>query len=231
MSYFEKIFLENISKDKIKTIFELGSRDLIDAHALQKYYGANVYSFECNPDCLIACENNFQTFEHDVQSKIHLIKNAVSLNNGDIAFYPFELKQYDNMGASSLLKIDFNKRSIDDPDYGRVCPQKEIVVKGIRADTFMSEKNVLSVDLLCIDLQGYELNALKSFGERLHDVKNIITECSIQSTYVGGATFMELFEHLSQYGFEYCCSTRFGYEFPNMGLSGYTEFDALFVKT
>ena len=88
----------------------------------------------------IACENNFQTFEHDVQSKIHLIKNAVSLNNGDIAFYPFELKQYDNMGASSLLQIDFNKRPIDDPDYGRVCPKKEIVVKGIRADTFMSEK-------------------------------------------------------------------------------------------
>ena len=38
------------------------------------------------------------------------------------------------------------------------------------------------------------------------------------------------FEYLSEYGFEYCCSNRFGYEFPNAELLGFSEFDALFVK-
>lgn len=230
MSYFEKIFLENISKHNIKTIVELGSRDLIDACALQKYYGAQVYSFECNPDCLNACEKNFQTFEPDVKNKICLIRNAVSLTDDIVKFYPFDLNQYDNMGASSMLKIDFNQRSTDDPDYGRMCPQKEIIVNGIRADTFMSKYQLSTVDLLCIDLQGYELNALKSFGDRLYDVKNIITECSIQSTYVGGATFIEVLEYLSQFGFEYCCSNKFGYEFPNTENTGFSEFDAMFVR-
>jgi hypothetical protein len=42
MSYFHATFLENIPKDKINTIFELGSRDLIDALALQKQYDATV---------------------------------------------------------------------------------------------------------------------------------------------------------------------------------------------
>ena len=231
MSYFHTAFLENIPKDKIHTIFELGSRDLIDAQALQKHYGATVYSFECNPDCLRVCDVTIQSLEPEIKDKIRLIKNAVSLVDGDITFYPFDLKQYDNMGASSLLKIDFNTRTKDDPDYGRACPQKEVVVKGTRMDTFMMGENCVStVDLLCIDLQGYELNALKSFGQRLHDVKYIITECSIKSTYVGGATFLELLEYLSEYGFEYCCSNRFGYEFPNAELLGFSEFDALFVK-
>jgi FkbM family methyltransferase len=64
-----------------------------------------------------------------------------------------------------------------------VALSSRVDIKGTRMDTFMREQNCIStVDLLCIDLQGYELNALKSFGQRLHDVKYIITECSIQST-------------------------------------------------
>jgi FkbM family methyltransferase len=231
MSYFDKVFLENIPKNQIKTIFELGSRDLLDAGALQKHYESSVYAFECNPDCLKECEKNIQTFEPNVKNNIRLVKNAVSLTDSDVSFFPFDLKKYDNMGASSMLKIDFTMRAPDDPDYCRPSPQTEITVKGTRIDTFMSENQISNVDLLCIDLQGYELNALKSFGERLNNVKYIITECSIQSTYVGGATFLDLLSYLSEYGFEYCCSNRFNYEFPNIKLHGYSEFDALFVRT
>ena len=99
MSYFHDAFLENISKSAVKTILELGSRDLIDAHSLQKHYGATVYSFECNPDCINACELHMQTFDPATKDKIRLIKNAVSLTDGDITFYPFDLNQYDNMGG------------------------------------------------------------------------------------------------------------------------------------
>ncbi len=42
MRYFHATFIKNIPKDKIKTIFELGSRNLIDALALQKHYDATV---------------------------------------------------------------------------------------------------------------------------------------------------------------------------------------------
>ena len=36
-NYLEDIFKNNIDKNKVKTVFELGSRDLIDALKLQKY--------------------------------------------------------------------------------------------------------------------------------------------------------------------------------------------------
>lgn len=228
MSYLDPIFLDNINKDNVHLIFELGSRDLLDACKLHSHYGCPIYAFECNPDCLELCETVLASVRNP---DIHLIKNAVSLIDGPVSFFPFDLQKYNNMGASSMLKIDFSMRSPDDPDYNRACPQTEIVVEGTRLDTFIIENQIVNVDLLCIDLQGYELNALKSLGQKLSTVKYIITECSIQNTYEDGAAFIEIMIYLSVFGFEYRCSNRFGYKFPDTSLKGFSEFDALFTKS
>jgi FkbM family methyltransferase len=228
MSYFD--FVNKINKNDVKTIFELGSRDLDDAIKLYNYFNCKIYSFECNPDCLIECNKRLSKFNENQKNKIILVEKAISLTNGDVSFYPFDLNKYNNMGSSSMFKIDFSKRNKNDPDYNRTNPQKEIIVPGIRLDTFISENNITDIDLLCIDLQGYELNALKSLGNNLHNVKYIITECSIKNTYIGGCSFKELYIYLKNYGFEYVTSNKFGDKFPNMDLDGFSEFDALFIK-
>jgi len=97
-------------------------------------------------------------------------------------------------------------------------------------DTFMASNSIECIDLLCIDLQGYELYAIKRLGSKLNKVKYIITECSIQSTYKSGATFIELNEYLKNFGFLYKCSNKFGVNFPNLQMRGFSEFDALFVN-
>jgi FkbM family methyltransferase len=109
------------------------------------------------------------------KDKLCFERKAVSLADGPVPFYPFDLTKYNNMGSSSMLKIDFSKRNLSDPDYNKPNPQKEITVPGTRLDTYIKDKNI-NIDLLCMDLQGYELNALKSFGTRLNDVKYIITD-------------------------------------------------------
>lgn len=228
MSYLS--FANQIPKDKIKVIFELGSRDVVDAVDLIKFFDCKVYAFECNPDCLVECKKNIKILDMETRDKLFLVESAVSLSDGDVSFFPFDLTKYNNMGSSSMLKIDFSKRNQDDPDYNRENPQSEIVVRGTRLDTFLQKNTIPNIDLLCIDLQGYELNALKSLGESLHNVKYIITECSIQSTYMGGATFTELYEYLMQYNFEYVSSNAFGSEFPDIHRTGFSEFDALFVN-
>lgn len=223
-SYLE--FVNEIDKNEIKIIFELGSRDLIDAIKLEKYYNnSKVYAFECNPDCLVECKKNI-----NIGTNVVLIEKAVSLNNEIIKFYPFDLKKYNNMGSSSMFKIDFSNRDKCDPDYNRENPQIEINVDGIRLDSFLENNNIPNIDLLCIDLQGYELNALKSLGKHLENVNYIITECSIKSTYIGGSNFEELNEYLSKFNFKYISSNKFGNDFPNLELNGFSEFDALFKK-
>jgi len=230
MSYLQNIFTNNIDKNKIKIIFELGSRDLKDAYKLYKYYNSKVYAFECNTDCLIECDKMYEIFDMNTKNNIFLIKNAISEVNGKVSFYPFDLKKYNNMGSSSMLKIDFSMRNKSDPDYNRENPQTEIVVDGIRLDTFLKNNNIHQIDLLCIDLQGYELNALKSLGENIKNVKYIITECSIQNTYIGGALFIELNKYLESYNFKYICSNKFSYNFPDLTIKGFSEFDALFIN-
>ena len=204
----------------------MGSRDLIDAIKLLDYFNkSKIYAFECNPECLIECNKNMCNLDERQKEKLTLVNKAVSLTNGDVKFYPFDLQKYNNMGASSMLKIDFSCRNKNDPDYNRENPQKEITVEGIRLDTFIDDNCINKIDLLCIDLQGYELNALKSLGKHLNNVKYIITECSTVSTYINGATFDELNNYLIDYNFKYNCSLN-----PNLNTSGFTEYDVLFIN-
>ena len=229
MSYFN--FINKINNKEIKTIFELGSRDLIDAIKLLNYFkDSNVYAFECNTDCLIECNKNLSNLEEKNKKKLFLIDKAVSITNGDVIFYPFDLTKYNNMGASSMLQINFSLRNKDDPDYNKPNPQKKIIVNGIRLDTFIDENQIKNIDLLCIDLQGYELNAIKSLGDHLNNVKYIITECSIVSTYTNGASFKDLNEYLNSYNFKYISSNTFGDDYPDLSLKNFSEFDALFIN-
>ncbi len=229
MSYL--FFLNEINKKQIKTIFELGSRDLIDAIELSNYFEeSNIYAFECNDDCLIECNKNLLNLEEYKKKKIILIDKAVSIIDGDVSFYKFDLQKYNNMGASSMLKIDFSLRDKSDPDYNLPNPQKEIKVNGIRLDTFINENNINNIDLLCMDLQGYELNAIKSLGNHLHKVKYIITECSIVNTYTDGVSFEELNDYLTNYNFKYVMSYKFGEKYPDLSLKGFSEFDTLFIN-
>ena len=220
-----------VNKQNVNIIFELGSRDLKDARRLVKYYyGSTCHSFECNPDCLVECKKTSKSFNNYEQQRIILVDKAVSINNEIVSFKPFDLSKYNNMGASSMLEIDFSVRNPDDPDYNRGNVQKEIKVCGIRLDTYMENNNISHIDLLCIDLQGYELKAIMSLGEKLKNVRYIICECSIQSTYKDGATYRELYAYLENYGFVYTRSNRFGEKTPNMKLTGFSEFDALFTN-
>jgi len=229
MSYFD--FNDHIDPSKVNTIFELGSRDLIDAvHLLNTYKSAKIVSFECNPDCIQACHNLLTNIDAETKSRITFIEKAVSIDDGPVTFYPFDLSKYDNMGSSSMFKVDFSQRNPTDPDYNRDNPQKEITVEGTRLDTFMKTNGFDNIDLLCIDLQGYELNAIKSLGENIHKVKYIITECSVSSTYVGGATFSELNAYLNRRNIVYVASNKFGKNYPDLNLRGFSEFDALFIN-
>ena len=229
-TYLLDLFISKIKKSDVNTIVELGSRDLLDAVKLQNFYNCKVYAFECNPDCLIECYRTLSNIPTEVKENIFLVENAISKDDSECCFYPFDLELYNNMGSSSMLKIDFSKRNKNDPDYMRASPQKEIKVMGIRGDTFLTKNKINCVDLLCIDLQGFELQALKSFGETLKNCKYIITECSITSTYAEGSTFKEVEEYVGLHGFRYVCSDAFNESYPDTSLTGFSEFNSLFIN-
>lgn len=79
MNYTNSKYKTFIEKEKIKTIFEVGSRDGLDAISLSNDYPeSNVYSFECNPQTVDICKKN--------------IENSLKKN---IKFYDFALGNED----------------------------------------------------------------------------------------------------------------------------------------
>jgi FkbM family methyltransferase len=231
----------NYIKGDIKTIFELGSRDLLDSIHLAKFYNlSEVYAFECNPDGIYECRKNMAQLDNITKSRVHLIEKAIHTENSEVVFYPFDVNKYNNIGASSMFKIDFSGRPPHEEDiywaqFGAGFVQKEIKVEGIRLDKFCIDKNIKNIDLICMDLQGYELEALKSLSELISNVKYIITECSFISTYVGGCSFDELYSYLKIFGFEFVVSDKTGSNLPSQEYfsnhtGGISEFNAFFVN-
>jgi hypothetical protein len=59
-----------------------------------------------------------------------------------------------------------------------------------------------NIDLLCMDTQGATLRILQSFGEKIRNVKYILTEGCIQLLYDGEDLIPEIISYLENKGFE-----------------------------
>ncbi len=206
-TYVNQNFTKHISGE-IKTIVECGSRDCEDAIIMVDYYQPNViYSFECNPYSVEICKHNSKK-----RKEIILIDKAVSDEDGTLIFHQTDMeKSIDkNIGASSVLihhdnKIDFF--------------QKKVEVECVRLETFLKNNNINNVDLLCLDLQGYERFAINGLGEYINKTTYIISEVAFRSFYENDILFDEYIKFMNDKGFEMI-------EFISYGDFG----DALFKK-
>jgi FkbM family methyltransferase len=170
----------------VSTIVEVGARDGVETLAFaDKFPEAQIYSFECNPETLPACERAAA-----MRSNITLIPNAVAETEGTLSFFQYG----PNEGASSLYK--FND---DYPLEDRA--QNEIKVHATTLRRSMAEHNVDRIDGVWLDIQGGELAALRSLGERIRDVGVIYTEVEFFEVYAGQPLFWRLWWHLRREGF------------------------------
>lgn len=143
-------------KGNIRTIIELGARDCIDTIELEKIYpNATIYSFECNPLQINECKKNLEKATRTVFTEA-----AITNYSGVKKFYIFKGS---NPGASSLYKHKNNQI-------------KETKVKCKTGKWIFDEFNIDVVDVLCMDIQGSEYEALISFEENLKKIKYIIYE-------------------------------------------------------
>jgi len=220
--YLKDKFTSLIDKSKVKLIFEIGSRDCLDAIDLNNYYNCKVYAFECNPMALRLSKNNIKK-NNISKNKIELIDKAIYNENKTIKFYPviktlgvyeenkelfkIENQKYgnvgdiSNIGASSIFK--FNKQhEVDKYGHTDHHQQKEIDVDAIRLDTFINTSNIDVPDLICMDLQGSELMALQGLSNYLSKVKYIITELLTAYSYEEQGDIKDVIELLENNGFE-----------------------------
>jgi FkbM family methyltransferase len=100
--------------------------------------------------------------------------------------------------SSSILALGLHKRFR--PDITYVEDQKVTLV---RMDDFIrdNEIDITEYNFLNVDVQGTELNVLKSFGELLSNFDYIELEVNAKESYIGCALLPEVDEYLKEFGF------------------------------
>lgn len=189
--------IDNSERSNISLIFEVGSRDLLDANQLAEHFDATVFAFEGSPD------NHKLMERHNDDPRVQMVRSVVSTVDGPVTFHPFNLSLYSNRGASSLFMIDFASRDPRDKDFNRSAVQYSAAVPSTRLDTFMTKIGASHLDLLCMDVQEAELEVVKSLGSMISQVQFIVSEVSTASTYIGGSNFSALHDYLTAHGFAY----------------------------
>jgi len=194
--YWDERFLKHLDTQGVKVVVEAGARYGDESAMLASTFkNAIVYAFECNPLLYEKCKN-----------KLADISNARFFNYGlgdKECVLPFYWYHANNDGASSLFKrIDYDQTQ----QY-----VGDIVIKTL--PNVMQEQNVNHINLLCMDVQGYELNILKGCGDFLENIDFVIMEepapvinqqflpKGVHSKYIGAPSSKEIKSFMNSHNF------------------------------
>jgi FkbM family methyltransferase len=195
-TYLQTIFVNKINPKDINLILEIGVCECFGSISLHRYYNRPVYAFECNPRAIPDIKKRFKDFP-----QIHLVEKAVTDTTGIVPFYDSywiadsSIYQFNLDTLSKINKGQWEKMSYM---YNH---QNKINVSSTRLDDWCSENNIDEIGLICMDIQGATLPALKGLGKYLQKVKYIITEVEYRPLYQGEHLFDAIFNFMQQNGF------------------------------
>jgi len=196
-----------LAETPVKTIFDVGANiGSVAADYLERFPHADVFCFEPLPDAIIALERRFR---HNPRLKI--IKEAVSNTPGQtVSFFVKPLG-----GMSSLYR----------PFLGS---SDEIKVPTITLDKLCADRGIQTVDVLKIDIEGAEIQALEG-------ARHLLTKGAIRLIYsevrmVAETENAALTHHLAAYLEQFDYSLHNIYDIVESGARGVIYANALFLS-
>jgi FkbM family methyltransferase len=187
---------ESINKNYIRQFLPSGPV-IIDAGAhvggdsiemCRLYPGSTVHSFEPVPDIFKLLKHNTRKF-----SRIHCHTVALSNKNGEQVMH---VSSGASDGSSSFLQP--KEHLTDHPD---VFFNKDITVQTITLDDWAAQQQLDHIDLLWLDMQGFELEVLRASSVILPTVKAIHMEVSTRATYESVPLYNEVRSWMEANGF------------------------------
>jgi FkbM family methyltransferase len=197
-----------------KTIIDGGAnKGQFARAAAENFPGAQIISFEPLPDVGEDLKKNLG--DHP---RFKLIKAALGSRNGKVKFH-----RNAHSHSSSALPLHQN-HLLAFPDAQEAG---ELVVPLLTLDSALRLEQLRGPSLLKLDLQGYELEALKGAKKTLKKVNAVLLEAVFDPLYEGEALFPEIERFLATQGFYFSRALDFLKD-PHGNI---VQMDALFLKT
>jgi len=187
------------------TFLEIGSRDGFDTKQVADYWKLdpkNCYIIEAHPDMYKEiCEaypqfNTYHLAASDVDGTV--VFNAVTTDNN-----------YNSIGTSSVLDCNVYNLTVN-----------KIEVEAKTMFSFLNSVYLHAPDLVKIDVEGFTLQVLKGFGDKLKDVKAFQIETEKFHMWKDQALHDEVVKFMEENGF----TLKSKYD------AWSNQYDCLFVK-
>ncbi len=200
--FFEKHALPLVKGDKISkavlkkylphnaVIIDCGAHDGADTVELARCFKkGSIHAFE-------PVEKLYKKLTHNAStcSNISTYQLALADRNGSMDFY---ISEGGSDASSSLLEP--KEHLTDHPD---TFFEAKTTVDTLTLDQWAMNIHISGVDLLWLDMQGFELNMLKASPVILETVSVIHTEVSTKETYKSVASYEAYSNFLRSKGFE-----------------------------
>lgn len=171
---------------KPATVIDAGANIGQFARAMAETFpSAEVLSFEPLPTAAERFRANLG--DHP---RVRLFEMAVGNRDGQTPFHP---QAYD-LASSVLPHV---------PSLKGVSAPKPISVAITRLDAIFEDRDLAGPVMLKLDLQGYELEALRGARDLLQRVRWVLLETGFRQNYVGEPLFEEIFDFLRDHGFRF----------------------------
>lgn len=173
----------------LRGVIHVGANIGEEAEWYERQGCSRVLWFEPNKELFPILERNIEGYlHHDAFNfGIHdILKSGV-------------LHIANNKGQSSSL-LEFGTHAVNHPDVKYIKDQS-IILR--RLDWFFKAtyKDIDDYNFLNIDVQGVELNVIKSFGKLINKMDYIYTEVNDEEVYKDCTLIDDIDKYLSDYGF------------------------------
>lgn len=142
-----------------------------------------------------ALPNRFDQLSKIIES--YPLSVALKACLGDVDNETVTFHVANNFDSSSILELGVHKQIHPTIHY-----VEDIKMRTVRIDTILTEADLTDFTWVSLDLQGFELRALKGMGTLLKNFDVVYAEVNKKETYVGNALVGEVDDYLSQFGFK-----------------------------
>lgn len=154
------LFSNNLNEFKIyKTLNKSKNITIVDIGSNQGFFLKKINKvFKKNNKIFYSIEPNKQLLEKQNFKNVELKKFPIAISeiNGQINFYEKEISSH-----SSLFETNFNQELGDIKVNKKNVPSKTI-------DKFINDENIKTIDVLKIDIEGYESKIIEDLHKATH---------------------------------------------------------------